>query len=366
MLFSVAQSNEFFAQWRAYSIEVLKHFGLPTSPGYKTCSWKFGVPKGITEHYTAGVTWKGSVQWLQTTDNKNSSCHAFINDRHHPDALEIQAKYPALKDLQVLALLMADVNKGTWHATWSNSMNFGIENRNAGILSGQQEDWRWWGGKFDHVALGKMPINIDGVWLEPYTYGQIAANVIVGQHLHCLLQGQGGLDPVWCLPHSCFQKGKRDTHKAFPLQDWRLAVFNQTPWDSLPWLQAFKADPQYMLDYEEEMDELFLQEMADRQGDRADDDLSEDEFASFQEMPTPEFQALIQEGNWKQELNSVRRALEKLGYVTGGDGEELDAQTKQSVWMFQKMMDLSKDGVPGDKETQPALYERLKTFQLVS
>lgn len=360
------QAREFFDQWREFSVAVLKHHGLPTDCGYKRKTWLHGRPKGITQHYTAGVSWQGSVSWLSGTQNKNSSCHIIICDRASPYATELQAKYPLLKDFQVLSLLLTDLKKGTWHATWSNNMNVGIENRNAGILSGTQGNWRWWAAKFDHEKLGKLPINIDGVWLEPYTYGQIVANIVVGQYLHCLYQDEGGLDPVWCVPHSCIQEGKRDTHKAFPLQDWRDAVFNQVPWEGMPWLQAFNADPQYMQEYEEEMDDLFLQALEERQGLRedSDDDFTDEDHEEFVAMPEPSLQALIQEGNWKEELDSSRRALEKLCYHTGGQGPVLDPTTMQSTKMFQRMMGLARDGIPGDKETQPALYRRLKVFQL--
>ena len=69
-MYSVAQAKEFFQAWREFSIEVLKHFGLPTSPGHKTKTWKFGRPKGITEHHTGGVVWKGSINWLQTAKTR--------------------------------------------------------------------------------------------------------------------------------------------------------------------------------------------------------------------------------------------------------------------------------------------------------
>jgi len=165
--------------------------------------------------------------------------------------------------------------------------------------------------RFPHEKLNKIPINIDGQWWEPYTFGQVHAEILVCQHLHAVYQKQGGLDPRWFLPHSATNGSKYDTGKAYPLQDVRDAIFAQMPIDGIPWLKSFQADPEhYAYAIEEEDDSLFLMELEEHHGDL----LSWDE---VQMIPDPDFQVLIEEGYWKNELDSVRRALKKLGYVKG-------------------------------------------------
>jgi hypothetical protein len=369
MLFTKAQAAEFFDALRKASVEILKHFGLPLDQGSKHYSeWKHGHPVGVTEHFTAGVTWKGSVRWLNAGGNKNSvSCQMLILDRMLPEVAAIYAKYPPLSELQVVVILMSDGIIPCWHAGWVNRLNFGIENRNAGILRGDQGDWRWWAkgwkAKFPFESLNKMPVNLDGHWWEPYTHGQVVANIIVCQMLYCLYEGD--MDPRWFLPHSATTGSKWDTGRAYPLNDVREAVFHQQAVDELIWLQNFKADPQYMDDYDEEEDAEFLQELAIRQADRDGDEDWDEDLVVLEEPPHADLQMLIDDGNWKEELGAIRRGLDRLGYyVPADDSPEMDKDTTLAVYQFQtSIKELKADKVPGSK-TQAALVKRLKQFGL--
>jgi len=369
MLFSKQTAKEFFEAWRQASVAIMSYYDLPTGPGKKTRPWKKGYPIGETEHYTAGVTWKGTVRWLNGQDNMSSSCHALILDRRIAEIDDIWSQYPILQQIPVTALLMADLKAGTWHAGWVNSLNFGIENRNAGILRGTQGAWTWWAkgwkAPFPHQELGKTPIFMDGHWWEPYTYGQIVANIIVSQMLYCL-NGEGSMDQRWFLPHSATEGTKWDTGRAYPLSNVRDAVFGQVPVEQLTWLQSFKADPMYMDDYDEEEDDEFLAELAARQGTR--DAEEPEDLHSCTEVPDADLQALVQDGNWKDELPTVRRALNLLGYCYGHQSlhaNVLDEDTALAVYQFQVSMKLKADKIPGDK-TQKALMKRLTDFGLQS
>lgn len=376
-MFTTDQSRQFFQALRAASIEICKAFGLPTSIGGKKYSdWGAGRPLGVTEHFTAGVTWKGSVRWLGDGSHKNTvSCQMVILDRMLPEAFAIYSKYPELQDLKVVVILLSEGIIPAWHAGWVNKKTFGIENRNAGPVRGQRNKWRWWASgwkaKFPHERLGKYPEFIDGKWWEPFTHGQIHANIVVCQHLHALYQDEGGLDRRWFLPHSATTYTKWDTGRLFPLKDVRDAVFAQMPVDGIPWLKTFQADPtSFAQDIEEDDDALFLAELEERQFDRnhSEYDEGEDErmVVGIDEMPTPDLQALVQAGNWKEELNSVRRALERLQYVTGGYGAKLDEDTALAVYQFQRShKKLKADKIPGDA-TQRAMFKRLEDFGLAA
>lgn len=363
MLFRKLLATDFFEQWRAFSVDALRALGLPVDPGGKTRKWKHGQPIGLIEHYTAGVGWRGSINWLQGAHNKNSSCHAFVLDRKLKELDPILSLYPLVGEhLHCTAFLLSDIDEGTWHAGWVNSLCFGIENRNAGLLKGEQEDWRWWAkgwtAKFPHEKLGKTPVSIDGQWWEPYTYWQIADNIIIGQMLRARFDGK--LDPSWFLPHSATSTGKSDTGRAYPLNDVREAVFNDVAVTDLGFLQDFKADPMYMDAYDEELDEDILVGMAASHADRPggmDDDEWDDACASVS--------ALTEDGPWRDELPAVRRALHALGYYVPATSDTgLDTWTKQAVWTFQRSHGLKTDGIPGNKETQPALAQRLKRFKI--
>jgi hypothetical protein len=371
-LFTTDQSVQFFEALRAASVEFLTLNGLPVDQGRKRYKkWKHGRPIGVTSHFTAGVTWKGSIRWLNDGNSKNSvSCQMMILDRMLPEFATIIAKYPELKGLKVVTLLISDGVIPCWQAGWVNRLTFGIEKRNAGCLRGKWNDWRWWAkgwkAKFPYEKLGKVPILIDGKWWEPYAFGQVHDEILVCQHLHALYQDVGGLDRRWFLPHSATTGTKWDTGRAYPLKDVRDAVFAQMPVEGIPWLQSFQADPTtYALELEDEDDEEFLKELEERQAERTDG-IDEANLAEVAAMPSPDLQALIQDGVWKEELDSVRRGLEKLQYVTGGQGPVLDEDTALAVYQFQKSQGrdrLNPDKVPGDL-TQRRLYRRLADFQL--
>lgn len=366
-LYTPKVAKNWIAAVRAASVEVLEYLGLPTNPGSKTRVWKHGRPIGVINHFTAGVTWQGTVRWLNGVRNKKSSCNMLILDRKVDEVSHIIAKYPELDELPVLVLMLSDVDEGTWHAGWANALCWGIELRNAGPLVFNLGDWHWWANdwkaKFPRDKLNKTPINIDGSWWEPYSQGQLAAAITFCQYLHCLYQDDGGLDPSWFLPHSAISKTKWDTGRAFPIHDVRFAVFDQIPVDELFWLRDFADGAGFMLDYEEEWDNKFLEEMDHRQGIR-DEYWGDAEIEQcFAGPPPMDLQMLITAGDWRCELDAIRRALNKLGYTTSGRGQKLDYETSLAVYQFQKSMGLHTDKVPGPK-TQKALHKRLRDFQL--
>lgn len=368
MLYTPYQALDALGELRVISIELLRNLGIPVDPGKRDRAWANGYPIGVTEHYTAGTGWAGSARWLNGTANTGSSCHLLVADRMPDNIPESIVK--ALKKLgfDVLVILLAPLHRGTWHGNWSNSNNVGIENRNAGILRGTKGDWKWWPKnwttKFDAEALGKTPMLIDGKWWEPYTVGQIRANILLGQMFKGYAQSFGGeMDPRWFIPHSGVKETKMDTGRAYPLDLVREAVFEDRDLDTLEWLGKYEADPVGFVDeLDEDMDLEFLEELAWRQQHR-DEDLPEHELLVCEEIPSANLQMLVQNGNWKNELDAVRRGLSMLDYVVGGAGPELDKDTALAVWMFQKMMGLKPDKIPGEV-TQKALVKRLKTFQL--
>jgi len=131
----------------------------------------------------------------------------------------------------------------------------------------------------------------------------------------------------------------------------------------LDWLQDFAADPEYMVGYDDDQDDEFMAEMEARQGSRLGS-LEEPEFRD--RVPEAELQMLVEDGDWRDELPSVRRALHLLGYdVPPSDSKVLDKDTSLAVWIFQKSRkDLTPDKIPGSR-TQVALMERLRQFRLV-
>jgi N-acetyl-anhydromuramyl-L-alanine amidase AmpD len=323
------EAADFFAELRAGSIEVLRRFGLPESPKDKTVRWKHGRPVGAVLHYTAGVDWKGPARWLNGAQNRSSSCHFLVLDRKLDEVQDIAARFLAMAGLDVLALMLADLDAGTWHATWANTSCVGIENRNAGLLRERGGRLFWggddWKAEFPAGALGKTAVEIDGRWWEPYTRGQIAADVAICRMLQALHADEGGLDPSWIVPHSCISGGKMDTGRSFPVAAVRDAILGIEP---LEWLDAYDGAP-----------------------------------APFDACGHADLGDLLAGGKWRDRLDAVRRGLGRLGYAVSGAGPDLDPVTSQAVYMFQKSRKLATDRVPG-RATRKAIHARLAQFGL--
>jgi N-acetyl-anhydromuramyl-L-alanine amidase AmpD len=354
-----------FAALRDASIETLTRYNIPASPGFKTKKWRHGRPRGVILHYTAGVSGIGSARWLNNMSNTRSSCHFLVLDRKLVDVDDIYSKYADLDALPVTVLMLGGLDRATWHAGWVNDICVGIENRNAGTLKCIDETFCWWPNNwtktFPGEELGKVPVEIDGGWWEPYTAGQVEANIILGRNLLTMYDGQ--LDRRWFLPHSAVKASKWDTGRAFPFHGVRNAVFDCDfeYWEE-DWFKALGEDPSYMGDYDEEVDYEFLRQIGDRQGYRDEIWTFGDEEVCYG-PPAPDLEALIDEGRWRDELDSVRRALNLLEYVVNGQGPELDADTAMAVYQFQRAVGLHADKIPGVK-TQAALWERLRLFGL--
>lgn len=363
MLFSKRQAVDFFKALREVSVDFLIGNGLPVDQGRKKyATWRRGYPVGVTQHFTAGVGWRGTVRWLNDGPKENSvSCQMLILDRMLPDYKNLVSKYPELKDLQVTTLLLSEGIIPCWHAGWVNKLTFGIENRNVGMLRNDEGRWCWWADNwnatFPETTLGKTPVICYGKWWEPYTYGQICANILVCQMLYSRFPK---MDPRWFLPHSATSGRKTDTGPLFPLHRVRDAVFDGTPIKEIGWLKSFDADPKQMADYVEEEDETFLAE-AFKQGDR----MGTLEDPDFQDnVPEADLQLLVEEGDWRKELPAIRRALNLLGYkVPASDSWEMDKDTALAVWIFQKSQRMVQDRIPGS-QTQAALRRRLENFRL--
>lgn len=372
-LHSASESAAFFEALREASVILLRKYGLPIDQGHKRyASWEHGRPIGITEHYTGGVAWQGTVSWLNAGPHKNkSSCQFLVLDRMLSEAKPVYDKYPELRELTVTAFMLSDGIIPCWHAEWVNRLTVGIENRNAGYLLGSAGHWRWWANdwkaRFPYERLDKRPCLIHDRWWEPYTRGQIMANVSIGQHLLCLQQDEGGLDPVWFLPHSATCGEKMDIGNAFPFHLVREAVFSGKPLLSLNTLYDFAASKSRVEIYSRaddagmcEDDSLFLGACAAAGRDR-----SGYEAVPAVELPPEDYQELIQAGSWREELDVVRESLRQLGYYIpqSCQGTALDVETATATFIFQKSQGgaLKVDKVPGDK-TQRALYKRLTEF----
>jgi N-acetyl-anhydromuramyl-L-alanine amidase AmpD len=132
--------------------------------------WTAGNPKGLVDHYTAGISARKTLRWFSNYPRgsgvRNSSAHAVIP-----------------RDGSIL--LLADPRKvKTWHATWANKSHVGVEHVNAGLLSKTLSGGILYQGKHPYPFNRMEQIQGTGnaLW-EPYTCAQVVNNVVLKRWL---------------------------------------------------------------------------------------------------------------------------------------------------------------------------------------
>lgn len=357
------EAVEFFKQWKGFTGEALAILApkCPATQIKKVRPWHVegkGGPQGVIYHYTGGPNGISSVRWAnENPQNTGSSWHVTLMDHRYKALEHLLSQYPLVKMyLPVTGLFIASLDKGTWHGNWTNDRTFGIENRNLGRLNSK--------GYRRKFKSKKAPVQIRGQWWEPYTKGQILANIFVARALRLIQESKGApFLPEWNLPHSAVWgpgTDKMDTGSAFPMFNVRAAVFEPTFVEEPLWLSQY-AD-HTVVDHEE--DEEFATEMMDLQRDT---------------RPPPYIMvdlSTVEDSSWRGHLPWVRWAFQQLGYhVVPGSGNllSLDSSTALTTGIFQRCTHAKKwkpkhgalkvDGIPG-RETIHAIMIALNYFAI--
>lgn len=341
--FTTSQAVEVFQSLISAARICLDHLKIPREPSGKMRAWESsGGPIGLLYHYTGGVNGVSTARWFNDPawGNADSSCHCLILDRVISELESIWPKQEAASLFPVPTLLLAPLNRATWHGNWSNSKLFGVENRNAGY-SGYQKR----GGL---GALGKAGVKIGGRVWEVYTREQIVCNIQLGR-LWAALRGSL-LRPDWICGHSQIWGTKLDPGPAFPTMDEMRGAI----WGS--------ADPLWLARYPHAIsgEEPEATPVDHRWGDVDRKD--------GPEGPSAGAGALAASG-W---LPGVAEGLWRLGWPTGPEMPP-DGVLREMVVRFQRSTAawageapsrvLAVDGVPGPK-TREALRLRLREMKL--
>jgi len=180
-------ANDYLAQIVEYTKEVCKYLDIRWDAkkrrNYRM--WDNGVgPTGALIHYTASNKAVSSRRPLGRIPNllrrfaRNSGTpgvHFVVWDDYNPELAGIRAHY------DVFNILPCDVFSWGWdvayyHGNWANGWAFGIENRNVGVLRKRKGKF-YWGGH--NPYRGRDPIQVRGIWCEPFTSAQIWANILL-------------------------------------------------------------------------------------------------------------------------------------------------------------------------------------------
>lgn len=311
-----AEAVQFFEELGEFWIR-LRDMTLSLNPlpdvSPNTKAWKKDALVGAVLHYTAGPTWKAAVRWFMD-QTARASAHAVVA-RYRFGPMD---DFELLKQLPVTVVQCVPPGRQALHASWANSFCYGIENVNLGRVtrSHADGDWQWWKGPVPDgrsiVACGS-----DGAFqigYEPYTAGQLAANVILLRYLRVLRS----LDRRLVLPHSAYQgksargKTKYDTGLLYPMARVRDLVFAETVSGKLT--EAFQGDVE-----------------GDENGPEAYGDVPQD-WKIGRDGPTespPELDGEPERGQFVDDLQA-------MGYDVGPGSD--DKSVRKALWVFQRSM----------------------------
>lgn len=185
-------------------------------------AWKDGLPFGLVDHYTAGISGRATLKWFSSREREegvsNSSAH-YVLDR---DGIVLQ--------------LINPLEKISWHARSFSYTHIGIEHVNAGVL-------RKVNGELRYLNIRKYPKDrvdqvqvIEGEHWEPYKVRQIVTNIVLKRWLLMAiptLKHDGFIDHEMADPMR-----KRDCGPLWPLHDINALAFSDKPIRDMFWMDS--------------------------------------------------------------------------------------------------------------------------------
>jgi len=374
------QSVAFFKQLEEFSrryLSVAVKAAAPLSP------WGGKAPirlKGAVIHYTADQDMDRVLRWFNDPRrNAQVSAHVVVADRQLGSQARLTLDLPLVAELPATVVQCRRPNQQAWHGSWSNAWAYGIECVSAGELRTPDEgqsftSWRPcvsggapWSAPW--VCPYKSPVKARGRWWDPFSAPQVASVVTVLRYLRDL--PEVALHKPYVLGHeqvqgvgtvredgSPMRTDKRDPGPTCPLHGIREAVFDGwLPLYHYEWFQRHRNDA--------------LSEDAGQQalGQRLAQLLSGSTVLPSASAAWERCKSALQAhefGVWG------KFALHALGYympsVLATDRKDLESALNSdewtSVWLFQRMMGIATDGMPGP-QTCRALLARLKDRGLI-
>jgi len=333
--------SEFFDQLQVFSDRFVKselHLNSSISPWGRS-AYKEKEPRGAIIHFTAEEDFLTNVRWfVKESLNARASAHVVVADRQLASHAKLAEDLPLIKKLPTTVVQCRKPDTVAWHATWTNSYCYGIENACAGELRKTEKGFAYWPNDWTRPwsVPYKTPVHALGRYWSPYTEAQVATNIEI---LRELLAMYPTLRSDWILGHENVQKGKRDPSVVFPLARVRDAVFSNTPIHDLHWLSHFGSDPRF---YEVELDGMVIYWVKGLSAEPLSRDPSPK--AAWTRFESA-FRALPNE----MDEDTFAVGLSLLGYA---------GASRASVEIFQKMMGLRVDAIVGTA-TCEALIDRV-------
>lgn len=344
----------FFDQLQTFSERVFQtlEIGEITSP-WQGGQFQVGEPIGAILHYTANSSIRGTLRWFMSKKHEaQASAHVVIADGWPEEYEELAVGLPLVRALPAAVVQCVAPGSVAWHATWVNSMCYGIELVNAGELRLRADGWVWWPDDWTRPwkakgAVPKVPVEMYGRAWEPYTAEQILAVVII---LREVQKFHGSLRRYMVLGHEHVSQHKLDPGPLLPLHGIRLAVHEPDIYPSMyQWFQHFQANTRDGQTWRDTLAHSWVSDVLGQPGRSTED--------AWREM------GLVLRGPFMKSNAGFgllgRTVLRLLGYFASPTFENLTDDERRSIEVFQRMMRLRVDGIPGIN-TKAGLVLRLE------
>lgn len=237
--------EELFDMLRQFTLEVYDFYNIaPVGSGDNNYGpYEEGTPSGHVLHYTASPN--GSVSRLKTLLKRfavDSTSRVGVNfiifDGLQPELSSIRAHYPELYGpagvFKVDVLYMGML--AFWASNWANRYTLSTENRNVGKVFTEDGETFYWGGSKNignpsYLYTGRPPVQVRGMWCEPFTDDQIRANEYVCRKTKEWMDESGQFDPINFMSHHLIHSTKWDIWPQFPFGRMKDAICNGKPLD---------------------------------------------------------------------------------------------------------------------------------------
>lgn len=361
-----AEARDFFERLATYSAEYVRvalpavHRHWPSENFYE--DWRHEHPVGNVLHYTAGVSFAGTIRHFVMGSRASSNWVV---------AKAIDARFDDLRSSLDLDVLRSECSQivppscPSWNAGWINRLVTGIEVRNAGVLrpypkakgkpdqrsmtrsaffeyAGTDVDdlnFFWWYRGWTQPFVGEV-LEVNGSFWESWSRGSIATVIVLLRYLNALYPD--AIDPAYLLAHHQVSGVKNDVVLPIDLDKIRDAVlYSKEHVDDLDWLAEYDDVED---GFEDVDDPWMIRESDELQSDRAEEDIDGFDYRQI-------------DGRVDSQPEAIE-ALRRLGFRV-----EEDEEVRKSLRIYQRGRNLRVDGVAGP-ESFAALDRDLRAWRI--
>jgi hypothetical protein len=194
-------------------------------------------------HYTASPA-SGGIQRMRALMQRmrvNSTSRvgiAFIVfDVLHDELAEIRARYPALygpKGVLKVDVLHYGLDLAFWSSNWANKFTVATELRNVGKLYTKNGRTFYWGrgkniGNRKYLHKGRPPVEVRGMYAEPFSDEQILASVAICRNLKKWMVKNTRFEMVNFMSHHLIHSTKWDAWPHYPFGRVKHAICYNKP-----------------------------------------------------------------------------------------------------------------------------------------